>query len=181
MILGLNLANPLAAADATAFDLIKEGNKNIGAHAKDRVVQIRSEKSVGSVTPNIWMVVYYDQYASMKSVEVKFAGGKLVSVKRPFRLLEAAADKDNELDPKKLKVDSDKALKLALKEQVLENLKVTASQMKLEEYENTPVWKIKLWAAKLKNPSKDVDIGEIFVAAEDGKVIKLDVKPQKVD
>lgn len=169
------------AEDKTAFELVKEGNKNVGAHAKDRVVQIRSEKSVGSVTPNIWYVVYYDEYASLKATEVKFAGGKVVSVKRPLRLLEAAADKADEMNAKQLKVDSDKALKIALKESILENLKVTASQMKLENYSDAPTWKITLWAAKLKNPNKSTEIGQIFVAAEDGKVVKIDIKPSKVE
>lgn len=171
----------LGAADKTAFELAKEGNKHIGEHAKDKIVQIRSEKSVGSVTPNVWYVVYYDEFATMKSVEVKFAGDKVASVKRPFRLIEAATDKDSQLNPKQLKVDSDKALKIALKEKILENLKITASQMKLEEYEGAPVWKIRLWAQKIRQPNKEADIGQIFVAAEDGKVVRLDIKPEKVD
>jgi hypothetical protein len=171
----------LVAGDVTAFTLVKEGNKHVGENSRNRVVQIRSEKSVGSVTPNIWHVVYYDEFAKMKAVEVQFKGGKVTGVTRPFRLLEAVADKDNELDAKLLKLDSDKALKIALKENILENLKVTASQMKLEQYEGAPVWKIKLWAAKIKSPNKDVEIGQIFVAADDGKVVKLDIKPQKVD
>lgn len=171
----------LAAADKTAFELAKEGNKHIGEHARDKIVQIRSDKSVGSVTPNVWYVVYYDQYATMKSVEVKFVGDKVASVKRPLRLIEAAVDKDHQLNPKQLKTDSDKALKIALKEKILENLKITASQMKLEEYEGAPVWKIRLWAQKLRQPNKEADIGQIFVAAEDGKVVHLDIKPEKVD
>lgn len=175
------LLSPLNAAEKTAFQLIKEGNKHIGEHAKDRVVQIRSEKSVGSVTPNIWYVVYYDEFASMKAVEVKFGGGKLMSVKRPFRLLERAADKDSELNAKIMKVDSDEALAIALKQEILKNLTVTASEMKLDRYQEAPTWMITLWAAKLKNPKKDAKIGEIFVDAEHGKVVKLDIKPEKVD
>ncbi|WCJ60828.1 hypothetical protein NXS98_06780 [Fontisphaera persica] len=178
---GMLAQSGLWAADKTAFELAKEGNKHVGEHARDKIVQIRSEKSVGSVTPNVWYVVYYDQFATMKAVEVKFAGDKVASVKRPFRLIEAAADKDSQLNPKQLKVDSDKALKIALKEKILENLKVTASQMKLEEYEGAPVWKIRLWAQKIRQPNKEADIGQIFVAAEDGKVVHLEIKPEKVD
>jgi len=41
---------PTANADEmTAFRLIKEGNRYVGEESKDRVVQIRSEKSVGSL------------------------------------------------------------------------------------------------------------------------------------
>ncbi|HTL17277.1 MAG TPA: hypothetical protein VL793_08570, partial [Patescibacteria group bacterium] len=45
------------ADEPTAFELIKEGNRYVGEQAKDRIVQIRSEKSVGTMTPNIWYVV----------------------------------------------------------------------------------------------------------------------------
>src|SRR5689334_20060310 len=76
------------ASEPTAFQLIKEGNKHVGEEAKDRIVEIRSEKSVGSMTPNVWYIVYYDPDASLKATEVKFGGGKKLSVKRPTRLLE---------------------------------------------------------------------------------------------
>lgn len=169
-----------AAKDETAYDLAKEGNKYVGEQAKDRVIQIRSEKSMGSTTPNIWFVVYRDETATMKSVEVKFGAGKMMEVKRPFRLLEMGA-KHQELDAKKLKIDSDKALAIALKEPILENLKITASELKLEPgSDEQPTWKVSLWAAKLKS-SKDVKIGEVWLAAEDGKVIKIDITPKRVD
>ncbi|MEW6302288.1 MAG: hypothetical protein AB1705_02380 [Verrucomicrobiota bacterium] len=177
----LFLATFARAAEVTAFDLVKEGNRYIGEQSKDRVVQIRSDKSVGGITPNIWYVVYYDETASLKAVEVKFGGGKMMDVKRPLRLLEPIRDRHLELNRKQLKVDSDDALKKALKEPILEKLTIKATSMKLENSDNGPVWKIKLWAAKLKQPTRDVDIGEIHLAAEDGKVVKLDVHIDRVD
>ncbi len=178
MAIGLCSAS---AKDETAFELAKLGNKHIGEQAKDKVVQIRSEKSIGTTTPNVWYVVYRDETATMKAVEVKFGAGKMMTVKRPFRLLEPITDKDNVLDTKKLKTDSDKALKIALKEPILENLKITASEMKLERGPAVdPVWKISLWAAKLKG-SKDVKIGEIWLDCADGKVNKIDINPSRVD
>ena len=47
-----------ADKDPTAFDLIKEGNRYVGEQAKDRVVQLRSERSIGSLNPKVWYVVY---------------------------------------------------------------------------------------------------------------------------
>src|SRR4051812_16839775 len=84
----LALATSATAAEPTAFGLIKEGNKHVGEDAKDRIVQIRSEKSVGTMTPNIWHIVFYDPDASLKATEVTFSGGVKQSVKRPSRLLE---------------------------------------------------------------------------------------------
>src|SRR5688572_19928044 len=90
-----------SAKDVSAFDLAKEGNKYVGEQAKDKVVQIRSDKSIGTTTPNVWYVVYRDETATMKAVEVKFGAGKMMSVKRPLRLLEPITDKDGILDEKK--------------------------------------------------------------------------------
>jgi hypothetical protein len=172
------------AEEPTAFDLIKEGNRYVGEQSKDKVMQIRSEKSVGSLTPTIWFITYYDPTATMKGTEVKFGAGRMLDVKRPFRLIERASG-SFALDREKLKVDSDKVLKMALSEPLLRNLKIVASQLKLERIgEGTPgegVWKVKLWAAKLRDPSKDVDIGEVWVAASDGKVIKTDLHINRVD
>src|SRR3954469_9159967 len=87
-----------AEKDPTAFQLIKEGNRYVGEQAKDKVVHIRSEKSVGSLTPKVWYVVYYDSTATFKAVEVKFAAGKMIDVKRPFRVLETISSSTREMD-----------------------------------------------------------------------------------
>src|SRR5947207_9536325 len=171
-------------SEPTAFELVKEANRYVGEQSKDKVVQIRSEKSVGSLTPTIWYVVLYDPTATLKAEEVKFGAGKMLSVKRPMRLLEPVTGGDLALDRSKLKVDSDEAAKIALKEPLLKNLKIMATQLKLERVgegvlgtsgTGDAVWKVKLWAAKLRNPQKDADIGEVWVSASDGKVVKDDL------
>ena len=40
--------------DPTALQLIKEGNRFIGEQSKDKVQQIRSDKSIAGLTPSIW-------------------------------------------------------------------------------------------------------------------------------
>ena len=57
----------MGADNPTALELAKEGNRYVGEHAKDKVVQIRSEKSVGSLTPNVWYVVFFDSTATFKT------------------------------------------------------------------------------------------------------------------
>lgn len=171
----------IAGDNPTAFSLMKEGNRYVGEQAKDRVVQVRSEKSVGSLRPNIWYVVYYDPTATFKSVEVKFGGGKMMDVKRPFRVIETVTSSDRELNKEKLKVDSDAAIDAAAKEPILENLKLKAVQAKLENSASGPTWIIRFWAAKLRNPNDQADLGEITLSAEDGKVIKNEIHPERVD
>jgi hypothetical protein len=180
----LVLASVLLAAAAdnpTALQLIPEGNRYVGEQAKDKVVQIRSEKSVGSLKPNIWYVVYYDPTATFKTVEVKFGGGKMMDVKRPFRVIETITSNDKELDKSKLKIDSDAAIESASKEPIFENLKLKSVQAKLQNSNSGPVWILRFWAAKLRNPNDMADLGEITLSAEDGKLIKNDIHPDRVD
>jgi hypothetical protein len=144
-------------------------------------VQIRSEKSVGSLTPNIWYIVYYDPDASAKATEVKFAGGKKVDVNRPARILELFSRDKEELPKEKLKIDSNKAIEIATTEPVLKNLKLTATRLELERWEGMPVWKVRIWSEKVRKPTSDANIGEVFVSTEDGKVVKNDLNPKKAD
>jgi hypothetical protein len=180
-VMTFGLGQLAKAAEPTAYELIKEGNRYVGEEAKDKVVQIRSEKSVGTLTPNIWYIVFYDADATFKATEVKFGAGRKMDVKRPTRLFELGSGDDKKLDRKKMNIDSDKALKTATSEPLLTNLKLTASQMWLQRGEDSPVWKVRLWAAKLRNPEKDVDIGDVYVSADDGKVVRSDLHINKVD
>ena len=169
------------AGEPTAFELAKEADKHVGEDAKGKIVEIRSEKSVGSMTPNIWYVVLYDPDATAKAAEVKFAAGKKISVKRPARVLEFVTQSQNPLDKQKLKTDSDKALKIATEEPILKNLKLTNSRMTLQKWQNMPVWKVRLWAEKLRNSRQTADIGEVFIDAESGKVLMNDLDINRVD
>ena len=175
------LAGVLGAAETTAFELIKEGNRYVGEDAKDKVVQIRSEKSIGGLTPSTWFVVFYDVDARMKATEVRFDGGKKSDVQRPFRLFERAGGYKNLLDRSKLKIDSDEALKIAQKDGLLEKVKLTNSKMLLERWEDIPVWKITFWAERARDTTKTVDIGQVFVNVEDGKVVHRDLHINRID
>ncbi len=182
LLLASGLSQIANAGEPTAFELVKEGNRHLGEEAKGRVVQIRSEKSVGGLTPNIWFVVYYDPDATAKATEIKFAAGTKVSVKRPARVLESISGSYRELPKEKLKIDSDKAIETAKNEPLIKNLTLTNTQLTLERGEgDQPVWKVKLWAAKIRRPSDTVNIGELQLSAENGKVVKNDLKPGRVD
>jgi hypothetical protein len=173
-----------ASADskATAFSLIKEGNRYVGEQAKDKVVQIRSEKSVSGVQPSVWYVVFYDPTAALKATEVKFSNGQMIDVKRPLRLLEATSSKTSEpLDRDKLKIDSDKALETAMNESILKGANITASEMRLQREGVIPTWRIEFWGAKAADSKSDVSLGTVSLSAEDGKVTKTDLKTNRID
>ena len=44
-----------------------------------------------------------------------------------------------------------------------------------------PVWRVRIWAAKVRNPNDLANLGEVTVTADDGKVIKNDLKVSRVD
>ncbi|HUD48467.1 MAG TPA: hypothetical protein VMR33_16655 [Candidatus Baltobacteraceae bacterium] len=181
LALASGLLGQIAVADSTAFDLIKEGDQYVGTEARDKVVQIRSEKSIGTLIPNIWYVVYYDTTATLKATEVKFGGGKMMEVKHPWRLLEPVTGGDQTLDRKKLKIDSDRALAIALKDPLLPGLNLKATQFRLDHGDHSPVWRIRLWAAKLGEPNKMADIGEVIISSDTGEVVRSDLHPKSVD
>lgn len=169
------------ADEVTALDLVKEANHHVGDEVKDKVVQLRSEKSLGSLTPNIWYVVYYDKDATFKTAEVKMGAGKKLEVKHPMRQPFAYIGYKNVLDLKKIKIDSDKAIKLATADPLLENLTVCATELSLNRDGDMPVWKVVLWAQKLRNKEKDAKIGEIRINAEDGTILDRDLHINRVD
>ncbi len=175
------VSRAFASDNPTAFELIKLGDKYIGEQSKDKVVQIRSEKSVASLMPNIWHVVYYDPDANFKSVEIKFGAGQKMDVSHPWRVLEMGSDAHKTFDNAKLKIDSDKAIKTATTQPLLSNLTIKATQLWLLHGDNGPEWKVELWAAKLKNPNDNADIGAVWISAEDNSVIKSDLHPGNVD
>ncbi|MBI5387010.1 MAG: hypothetical protein HZA90_20240 [Verrucomicrobia bacterium] len=168
------------AADPTAFELFREGNRYVGEEAKNRLVEIRSEKSVGSLTPTIWYVVYFDPNSKGKGTEVKFAAGQKVAVKHWGSFL-GMAKTPTELPKDKLKIDSDQALKTATSEPLLKNLTLKATRLTLEHWEGLPAWRVRLWAAKLQKPDEMAEVGEVFVNVEDGKVLRSDIKIKRVD
>ncbi|HHY86842.1 MAG TPA: hypothetical protein GYA07_15100 [Verrucomicrobia bacterium] len=170
-----------AADEPTALEVVKEANRHVGEEVKDKVIRIRSEKSVAGLTPNIWYVMYYNPDVRFKTTEVKIGAGKKLDVRNPLRQPFAYINIDRVIDLKKVKVDSDDAIKIASAEPLLEKLTLRATELSLEPSDNGPVWKVRLWAARLRNPNRDADIGELTIDAIEGKVIKNDLRISRVD
>ena len=180
-VLTFATAHLALAAEPTAFALVKLGNDYVGVQSKDKVVQIRSEKSVASLSPIIWYVVYYDPDATFKAVQVKFGAGQKLDVSHPGRILEQFSDDKKPLEATRLKIDSDKAIKIATAQPLLKNLTIKATQLRLEHGDTGPQWRVKLWAAKIKKPSDSADIGSVILSSEDGSILKADLHPNRVD
>jgi hypothetical protein len=169
------------AEERTAFSLIKDANEYVGKDTRDQIVGFRSEKSVASLNPNIWYVVYYDQDATFKTTEVKFGAGQKLDVRHPMRPPFDYTNARDLLDQKRLKVDSDRAIKIAIAQPLLEKLNVRATQLSLQNRDGVPTWQVRMWAAKLRHPDSDANIGDVYVSADDGKVTKVDLHIDRVD
>jgi hypothetical protein len=175
------LGRAALAADATALSLVKDANEYVGKDTKDKVIGIRSDKSVASLTPNIWYVVFYDHDATFKTTEVKYGAGQKLAVNHPIRQPFAYINDKNLLDRKAIKIDSDEAIKTATAEPLLGKLTIRATQLWLENVDNVPTWRVRLWAQKLRHPNDDANIGDVSLSAIDGKVIKSDLHIDRVD
>jgi len=174
-------AAQIALADETALNLIKKGNDYVGMPSRDKVLEIYSDKSIGSLSPNVWYVVYYDPTVAFKAVEVKFGAGQEMEVShsiQPFRL--PARERDV-MDSAQMSVDSDRALAIAQSQPLLKNLTLRSSRMTLERGDSGPAWRIQLFAAGVNDPSKEADIGTVVLSATDGSVIKADLNPARAD
>jgi hypothetical protein len=179
-VLGL-AATRMALAQPTALELIKNGDDYVGVQSKDKILQIHSDKSVTSLEPSVWYVVFYDPSVPLRSVQIKFGAGQEMDVSHPFHPFQMPARTSDILDQSKLKVDSDRALDIAQSQPLLKGLTLRASKMTLENSDNGPVWKVELWAAKLHDSTRDANIGTVRVSAEDGSVVKSDLDPSSAD
>jgi len=179
--LWLTMAAGVASAQPTAFDLASKGDRYIGEQSKDKVVEIRSDRSANSLVPQVWHIVYYDPDAPLKAVEVKFGGGEKMDVSRPLRLLEPITGNDRVIDSRRMKIDSDRALDIARHQPVLSGLSLTSAQYWLQHGEEGPQWKIEFWAAKTARPQDQADLGYILISASDGAVIRTDFHPDRVN
>lgn len=179
-VLGFITANIALAEEQTALSLVKKGDNYVGMQSRDKVLRIVSDKSVGTLEPNIWHVVYYDPDAAFKSQEVKFGAGQEMEATRPMHF-GMPPKADDILDTSKVTVDSDKALKIAQDQPLLKGLTLKSSKMTLSKTDNGPTWKVELWAAKTTDPTKMAGIGNIQISATDGSVIKTDLHPDSAN
>lgn len=179
-VLGLATAR-VALADSTALQLVKSGNDYVAMPSRDKVLRIYSDKSVGTLEPNIWHIVYYDPTVFSRSVEVKFGAGQEMDVSHPIRPFMLPASAGDILDRSKLNVDSDRALGIAISQPLLKGLTLRSTKLTLDNGDTGPVWKVELYVAKVNDPTKEADIGAICISASDMSVAKSDLHPSDAD
>ena len=169
-------------AQPTALALASKGNDYVGIQSKDRIVEITSDKSMGSLMPSVWHVVYYDPDSPFRRLEVNFGAGQETDISHPvLRPFEPPKTAGEILDKSKLKVDSDQAINIAAGQALLKPLTLRSARLTLTEGDVGPIWKVQLWAAKARNPDHDADVGTVTISATDGSMVKSDLHPNKAD
>jgi serine/threonine protein kinase len=165
---------PVVLSKATALQLLQKGNSHVSARSKNRVLEIISGKAPIENPPQTWRIVYYDDKTTYNAVEVRFQGGEMERVYEPNRLLELfAVGGRKTLDLTKVKIDSDKAIRIATTEATAEELIAKSVEVRLERgYGGLPVWNVKLFGVIPGKPVDESSLGYIIVLAEDGKVLK---------
>jgi hypothetical protein len=168
------MAQNSPATNTTAFALVKLGDKFIAAQARDKITAIYSEKSSGRLAPGTWFVDYYDSTTAFKVTEVKFAGGKVVEIKQPKRVLDSFVGA-KQLEWRKTKIDSDRALAIALKEPALAKVDLRATQYWLQRTPVGSTWKIRFWIARLGRPDETTEVGDLYISSKNGEILKNDL------
>jgi len=161
-------------AKTTVFALVKEGDKAIKPQSKDKITQIHSDKSTGGLVPDVWYIDYNDPTAAFKTTEVTFVAGKITGIKQPKRVFDAFTG-SKQVEWKRVKVDSDRALAAALNEPQLKKLDLRASQFWLERTPTGATWKIRFWTAGPDKPDQTTSIGDLYISAKSAEIIKTDL------
>jgi hypothetical protein len=174
-VVGAALASAAADVPPTALQLIKAGNQYVGDQSRDQVLGVYSDMSLAGLTPTLWYVDYYDPDAKFKIVEVKFGADLKLDVHRPWKLFGGKGSLTNVFDLKKLKVDSDKAMGIATSQQLLQPITLKATQLWLGRCDEGVAWKVRIWAAKLSQPDVTVEIGDVYLSPEDGRILRADL------
>ncbi len=161
---------------ATALQLLQKGNSHVSARSQNRVLQIVSGRTAVNEPPQSWRVLYSDEKATYKAVEVRFEGGEMERVYEPSRILDLFSfGSPKTLDLTKVKIDSEQAIRLAVRECETEEVTVKFVELKLERgYGGLPVWNVKLFGMAPGKPNEDAALGFVILLAEDGKLLKKD-------
>lgn len=176
-------AQPVELPPPTAFLALKEGDRFLNGRSRGKVVKIVSTKSADGSMPANWSVFYFDPLARQKLVEVQFVGHEMIKVHEPgapFGGLFASTPKP--LDTAKLAINSDEMARILLRQPDVDRLPARITELELMAGDrDEPVWKVVLWSVKRRDPNLSVRIGELLVAAADGRIISSTLKPSRVD
>jgi hypothetical protein len=181
LFLALVLVSSAGAKPLTAFQALPIAEGVVNPAAKKKLIQVWGDRSPQELTPEVWSYVFYDTTADQDGRKVTITGKTVSEIRdgyfevNRFRL--AAYKADEVMDPKRLKIDSDKALDVVRKSTQLKEVKLSTVKFELRQEEDrmSPVWTLILIADK---EGYEKEIGTAKVCAESGTILdfKADLK-----
>lgn len=164
-------AAPLPTNNPPAFVLARSGDQYLDPKARDKIIEIHSEQSTNGLVPGVWYIDYFDPTTVFKRTELKFVAGQMVENTKPKRFVDVFSG-SKQLSWRKLKVDSDRALAIALKQPQLTNVHLQATQFWLTRTVNAADWKIRFWTRSVGKPDELSEIGDLYISTRTGEVLK---------
>jgi hypothetical protein len=169
-------------AKATALAMVKVGNQYVHDQAKDKVIEIRARKERGNIPPPEWDILYDDQKEfglTRTATEVHIRNGQYEGAGQQGISGPAGIGVRKPMPLERLKIDSDRALQIA-RTSLGSDVPLIQGDFSLHSGPaDLPVWTIKLWTSKSRDPRALVDLGFIEISAEDGSILKNALRPDR--
>ena len=101
-------------------------------------------------------------------------GGKMAEIRQPKHLLDSFSG-TKQLSWRKLKIDSDRALAIALAEPGLKKLELQSVQFWLERTVIGSSWRLRFWTNRLGKPGQQSEVGDLYISSGTGEILKRDL------
>ncbi|MFZ5806783.1 MAG: hypothetical protein ACOY3I_06220 [Verrucomicrobiota bacterium] len=181
------LAFVVSSHATTAFQARDIAKREVNDQAKDKLIEIYGAKSSISVTPSEWQVLFYDPYAKQDGRLMRVANGGVVAIEQGYTRLDefrlAAYKLEEVINPKLLKIDSNKVLEALSRSTPLRRFKVSAMEMRLRKPDKgdvPPVWTVTIFSVNART-RKEVELGTARVSAATGQIFELEIDTKKME
>lgn len=181
------LVSTLSVQAVTAFKARDIARREVNNVAKDKLIEIFGPKSSGSISPLEWHVLFYDPYAKQDGRLVKVVGDGVIGIEQGYTQLDqlrlAAYKLEEVINPRSLKIDSDRVINALSRSTPLRRVKISAMEMRLRKPDKGDVpalWYVTLFA---RNPrtSKEVKLGTARVSSATGQIFEMELDLKKLE
>lgn len=171
----------ICLSGTTAFQAKSAAAQIVKKEARNNLIEIYSPRS-GTDTEFQWRVSFWDPDLE-KVIVVLVRDGRAVDISNDYEgsFLDKFSEREfsgqDVIDPIYLQIDSDRALEIALQDEIIKSQPIDAVEFRLEKDHPTvlPVWRIKFFS---HDSETEQQTAEINISADSGEI--LDVKTQAV-
>ena len=136
-LISTGLVQLQAAKPLTAFQALQIAAKAATAEARNQVIAIEGPRSATELCPDVWKFVFWDPSAKQNGRLITVTRGQVTEIRDGFFELDKMrmlSYKQTEVIlPKELKIDSDKALDVAVKSSTLQGVRLSSVTFSLRK------------------------------------------------